>query len=155
MTNTPTLAEVVASMGEVDQANFTTAVAAVASSFSSTTGVEVDPAVVASLPAIRDHVLSGGEYALNLEEAMKQLADVPSVSNTLVARRVKAAEHAKIQADIAHMRPDQRMTYARQRGLDSPRPDVADSMTENERNALLAQLPPAARIAEARRRGWI
>ncbi|MBS4011079.1 MAG: hypothetical protein KGZ72_10025, partial [Roseovarius sp.] len=69
--------------------------------------------------------------------------------------RVKVAEIAKINSDTANMSRQQRMNYARERGLTGARPDTTSAMTRNEHDAVLAQLSPIQRMNYARRHGLV
>lgn len=136
-----------------DNANFIKAVEAVSSAFSARTTIEVDPEKIANLPAVRDHVLSGGEITLDIEAAISSLKNEPSISNALIAAEVEAAEISKIQSDTADMSRADRLSYARERGLTKSRADIADNMTLSEHLAVLQGLGPQQRIAYARRHG--
>lgn len=148
-----TIEHLLPSLSEEDRSNYLRAVSQVGIAFAARHSAEIDPVVIGALPQIRDHVLSGGEYPLHIEEAISALKDTPEVANKLISAEVEAAQIAKIEADIANMGPQQRMNYARERGLDRPRSDVTSTMTKNEHAVVLASLPPAGRIAYARRHG--
>lgn len=147
--------ELLTHMEDSDRANFMTAVGQIGSAFAARTTIEVDPQTIAALPQVRDHVLSGGEVELDLVAAIDALKEEPSISNKLIAAEVKAAEVSKIQADTANMSPADKITYARERGLDRPRADTAASMTANEHTAVLASLSPVQRMNYARRHGLV
>ncbi|EPX82123.1 hypothetical protein Salmuc_02492 [Salipiger mucosus DSM 16094] len=115
----------------------------------------MDPAMIANLPQVRDHVLSGGDVELDLSAALDGLREEPSISNQLIAAEVKEAEVTKIQSDTANMSRVEKMNYARERGLTKPREDVANTMTMNEHAAVLAGLSPVQRMNYARRHGIV
>lgn len=138
---------------EDDRANFVTAVGRVGAAFAARTSVEVDPQIVAALPQVGEHVLSGGAVELNLSEAIEALENEPSISNELIAVEVKAAKAAKIAEETRNLSPAEKISYARARGLDRPRDDVASTMTLNEHAVVLAGLNPQQRISYARRHG--
>ena len=140
---------------EDDRANFMRAVGQIGAAFAARTTIEVDPGVIAALPQVRDHVLSGGDVELDMSAALDALKEEPTISNQLIAAEVKAAEVSKIQADTANMSPANKITYARERGLDRPRADTTDSMTANEHAAVLASLSPVQRMNYARRHGLV
>lgn len=147
--------ELLTHMEDSDRANFMRAVGQIGSAFAARTTIEVDPQVIAALPQVRDHVLSGGDVELDLSAALDALKDEPSISNQLIAAEVKAAEVSKIQSDTANMSRTEKMNYARERGLDRPRSDVASTMTMNEHQAVLASLSPQQRMNYARRHGLV
>lgn len=140
---------------EDDRANFMRAVGQIGAAFAARTTIEVDPGVIAALPQVRDHVLSGGDVELDMSAALDALKEEPSISNQLIAAEVRAAEVSKIKEDTAHMSRAQRMEYARERGLTKPRDDVASTMTMNEHAAVLAGLSPQQRMNYARRHGLV
>lgn len=142
-------------LSDEDRANFMNAVGQIGSAFAARTTIEVDPQVIAALPQVRDHVLSGGDVELDLSAALDALKIEPAISNQLIAAEVKAAEVSKIQSDTANMSRTERMNYARERGLDRPRNDVASTMTMNEHQAVLASLSPQQRMNYARRHGLV
>jgi len=136
-----------------DLARFTQSVAGVSDAFAARTAIEVDPALIENLPAVREHVLSGGAIALDLEAAIASLKADPSISAKLIAAEVEAAEINKIQTDTASMSRQERMNYAREHGLDRPRDDVAAGIRLTEHLSVLSSLSPMQRIAYARRHG--
>jgi len=135
-----------------DLARFTQSVAGVSDAFAARTTIEVDPALIENIPAVREHVLSGGAIALDLEAAIASLKAEPSISAKLIAAEVESAEIKKIQTDTAGMSRQAKITYAREHGLDRPRSDVS-SMTLSEHLSVLSSLSPMQRIAYARRHG--
>ncbi len=145
--------ELLPHLSDEDRANFIKAVSGVGDAFASQTSITVGPEEIANLPAVREHVLSGGAIELDLEAAIASLKAKPSISAKLIAAEVEAAEINKIQTDTASMSRQAKMTYARERGLDRPRADVADSMTMNEHLVILKGLGPQQRMAYARRHG--
>lgn len=145
--------ELLPHLSEDDRANFMKAVGSIGAAFAARTTIEVDPGVIAALPQVRDHVLSGGDIELDLSSAITTLKEEPSISNQLIAAEVKAAEISKITEDTAHMSRQERINYARANGLDRPRADVASTMTMNEHAAVLASLSPQQRMNYARRHG--
>lgn len=147
--------ELLPHLSDDDRANFMKAVGSIGAAFAARTTIEVDPGVIAALPQVRDHVLSGGDVELDLSAAIDALKEEPSISNKLIAAEVKAAEVSKIQADTANMSRADRLNYARERGLDRPRDDVASTMTMNEHQAVLASLSPQQRMNYARRHGLV
>ncbi|WP_333848266.1 hypothetical protein [Phaeobacter italicus] len=142
-------------LGEDDRANFMKAVGSIGAAFAARTTIEADPQVIAALPQVRDHVLSGGGVELDMSAALDALKEEPSISNQLIAAEVKVAEVSKIQSDTANMSRIEKMNYARERGLDRPRDDVASTMTMNEHAAVLAGLSPVQRMNYARRHGLV
>lgn len=146
---------ILAEMSDDDRARFTSAISQIGSAFAARTTVEVDPAAIAGLPQIRDHVLTGGEIELDIAAAIEELKNEPSISNKLIAAEVKAAEFQKIADDTRNMSPADKITYARERGLDRPRSDTASTMTRNEHEAVLAQLSPQQRMNYARKHGLV
>ncbi|WP_132996843.1 hypothetical protein [Sulfitobacter pontiacus] len=136
-----------------DLARFTQSVAGVSDAFAARTAIEVDPALIENLPAVREHVLSGGAISLDLEAAIASLRNEPSISAKLIAAEVEAAEINKIQTDTASMSRQERMNYAREHGLDRPRDDVAAGTTINQHFEILKGLGPQQRMAYARRHG--
>lgn len=140
-------------LNEDDRTNFIKAVGSIGAAFAARTSIEVYPQVIAALPQVRDHVLSGGDIELDLSASLDALKDEPSISNQLIAAEVKAAEVSKIRSDTANMSPADKITYARERGLDRPRDDVVDTMTINEHAVVLAGLSPQQRMNYARRHG--
>lgn len=140
-------------LSDEDRANFIRAVGQVDAAFAARTTIEVDPALIANLPQVREHVMSGGAIELNLSDAMEALKADPSISNALIKAEVQAAEVSKIQADTANMSRTEKMNYAREHGLDRPRADTTASMTMNEHAAVLAGLSPMQRMNYARRHG--
>ncbi|WP_448326741.1 hypothetical protein [Sulfitobacter sp. M13] len=146
--------ELLQHLSDEDRANHLKALAAVKSAFAEYTKVEVDnPALIENLPAVREHVLSGGAIALDLEAAIASLKADPSISAKLIAAETEKTQHDTIRKETAGMSRQAKMTYARDRGLDRPRADVADSMTMNEHLAILKGLGPQQRMAYARRHG--
>ncbi|WP_448328761.1 hypothetical protein [Sulfitobacter sp. M13] len=146
--------ELLQHLSDEDRANHLKALAAVKSAFAEYTKVEVDnPALIENLPAVREHVLSGGAIELDLEAATASLRNEPSISAKLIAAEVEAAEINKIQTDTASMSRQERMNYAREHGLDRPRGDVAAGMSLNSHLAILKSLGPQQRMAYARRHG--
>jgi len=135
-----TIESLLAEMSDDDRARFTTAISQIGSAFAARTTVEVDPTAIAGLPQIRDHVLTGGEIELDIAGAIEELKNEPSISNKLIAAEVKEAEVKKIQDDTRNMSAADRMTYARERGLDRPRSDTASTMTRNEHEAVLVSI---------------
>lgn len=147
--------ELLTHMEDEDRANFMKAVGSIGAAFAARTTIEVDPGVIANLPQVRDHVLSGGDVELDLFGALDTLKDEPTISNKLIAAEVKAADVSRIQSDTANMSRIERMNYARERGLDRPRVDAAESMTMSEHQAVLAGLSPQQRMNYARRHGLV
>lgn len=145
--------ELLPNLNDEDRANFMRAVGSIGAAFAARTTIEVDPAMIANLQSVREHVLSGGDITLDIEAAMAALKDEPSISNKLIAAEVKEAELAQIQSDTSTMSRQEKMNYARERGLDRPRSDVASNMTLNEHQAVLAGLSPQQRLNYARRHG--
>lgn len=148
-----TIEELLPHLSDEDRANFMTAVGQIGAAFAARTTIEVDPAMIANLQSVREHVLSGGDITLDIEAAIAALKDEPSISNKMIAAEVKAAELSRIQSDTATMSPQERINYARERGLDRPRQDVISNMTMNEHQAVLATLSPQQRLNYARRYG--
>jgi|GEM_PF-1809154 hypothetical protein len=142
-------------LDDEDRARFTQAVSAIGKAFEAQTSVAVEPESITSLRAVRDHVLTGGAVELDLAAAIEELEADPRISNKLIAARVKVAEIAKINSDTANMSRQQRMNYARERGLTGARPDTTSAMTRNEHDAVLAQLSPIQRMNYARRHGLV
>ncbi|WP_375552984.1 hypothetical protein [Roseovarius mucosus] len=142
-------------LDDEDRARFTQAVSAIGKAFEAHTSVAVDPESITGLRAVRDHVLTGGAVELDLAAAIEELEQAPEISNKLIAARVKVAELNKITSDTANMSRQQRMNYAREMGLDKPRPDTTSAMTRNEHDAVLAQLSPIQRMNYARRHGLV
>ncbi|WP_323802609.1 hypothetical protein [Sulfitobacter litoralis] len=140
-------------LNDEDRANHLKAIGSIGDAFAYRTSIKVDPQRISNLPAVREHVLSGGAIALDIEAAISSLKNEPSISNALIAAEVEEAEIGKIQSDTATMSRADRLTYARERGLDRPRADVADSMSLNSHLAILQGLGPQQRIAYARRHG--
>lgn len=148
--------ETLAHLTDADRARFHEAIGRVGTAFAAQTGIEVDPATIAGLGTIRDHVLTGGEYPLDLAESIAALRKDTDVSNQLIAKQVEKAEISRIQTDTANMSPADKIAYARANGLDRPRDDTSPSnMTRNEHDAVLASLSPSQRISYARRHGLI
>lgn len=147
--------EILPHLSDEDRANFIRAVGSIGSAFAARTTIEVEPQTIAALPQVRDHVLSGGEIALDLSAAIDALKEEPSISNQLIKAEVKAAEITKIQRDTANMSRVDKMNYARANGLDRARDDVASAMTMNEHQAVLASLSPVQRMNYARRHGLV
>ncbi|MGY9039621.1 MAG: hypothetical protein ACKVLA_17585 [Rhodobacterales bacterium] len=146
--------ELLQHLSDEDRANHLKALAAVKSAFAEYTKVEVDnPALIENLPAVREHVLSGGAIELDLEAAIASLKAEPSISARLIAAELEEAQHATIRRETEGMSRQARMTYARERGLDRPRSDVSSSMTLSEHLAVLKGLGPQQRMAYARRHG--
>jgi hypothetical protein len=131
------------------------AVSEIGAAFAARTGIEVDPQIIADLPEVREYSLIGDEeYSLRTEDAIASLMDEPSISNALIRAEVKAAEMSTIQSEIKDLSPQQRLSYARKRGLDHPRQDTTDSMTMNEHMQVLQTLKtPQQRLNYARRHG--
>ncbi|QFT80907.1 hypothetical protein FIU89_09830 [Roseovarius sp. THAF27] len=145
--------DTLAHLGEEDRQRFTDAIGKVGKAFQMKTGIDVDPKTIAGLATIRDHVLTGGEYPLGLAESIEALKRDTDVSNALIAAEIERAEVSKINEDIANLRPQQRINYARANGLDRPRTDTTSSMTRNEHDTVLASLSPQQRINYARKHG--
>lgn len=130
------------------------AVGQIGAAFAARTGIEASPQLIANLPEVREYSLIGDEeFPLRTEDAIASLMDEPSISNALIRAEVKAAKASKIASGIKDMTPQQRISYAREKGLDRPREDVASTMTLNEHAAVLASLPAGQRITYARRFG--
>lgn len=143
-------------LGEEDRERFHKAIGEVGSAFEAKTGIEVDPQAVAGLSTIRDHVLSGGEYPLDLAASIKELKGDTNVSNALVAAEVERAEVSKIKSDTANMSARQKLNYARANGLDRAREDTShSSMTRADHDSVLADLSPVQRMNYARRHGLL
>jgi hypothetical protein len=140
-------------LNDEDRANHLRAISDIGSTFAARTTIEVDPEKISNLPAVREFVLSGGAIKLDLEAAIASLKNEPSISNALIAVDAAEAQHNTIKKETAGMSRQARMTYARERGLDRPRADVADSMSLNDHLAILSSLSPTQRIAYARRHG--
>lgn len=145
--------ELLTHLSDADRENFIEAVSRVSDAFESQTSLAVGHEKIANLSAVREHVLSGGAIELDLEAATASLRNEPSISAKLIAAEEESAEIKKIQTDTASMSRQAKMTYARERGLDRPRADVADSMTMNEHLVILKGLGPQQRMAYARRHG--
>jgi hypothetical protein len=140
-------------LSDEDRANHLRAIGDIGSAFAARTTIEVDPTKIANLPTVREHVLSGGAIALDIEAAISSLKNEPSISNALIAAEVEVAEISKIQSETANMSRQARMVYARERGLDRPRSDVSGNMTLSEHLSVLQSLGPTQRISYARRHG--
>ena len=154
MTNTTALTGLLPHLSAEDQAKLMNAVDTVGAAFAARNGgIKVDPTAVAATPQIIEHIMSGGDYPLNIEAALDVLKNEPTIQAALIKSEVQAAELSKINSDIAGMSRQQKMNYARERGLDRPRPDAVASMTPNEHAAVLAQLSPQQRMSYARRHG--
>lgn len=147
--------KILTNLTDEDRARFTQSVSAIGKAFEAQTSVAVDPDSIVGLSAVRDHVLTGGEIELDLAAAIEELEAEPRIANKLIAAQVKVAEANKIASDTKNMTRQQRMNYARERGLDKPRPDTNSTMTRNEHDAVLAQLSPQQRLNYARRHGLI
>ena len=148
--------ETLAHLTDADRARFHEAIGKVGTAFAAKTGIEVDPATIAGLGTIRDYVLSGGEYPLDLAQSISDLKQDTDISNQLIAAQVEKAEISRIQTDTANMSPADKIAYARAHGLDRPRDDTSPSnMSRNEHDAVLAGLSPQQRINYARRHGLI
>jgi len=145
--------ELLSHLDSEDLARFTKSVAGVGDAFTELTAIEVDPALIENLPAVREHVLSGGAISLDLEAAIASLKADPSISAKLIAAEVESAEIKKIQTDTAGMSRQAKITYAREHGLDRPRSDVAAGTTINQHFEILKGLGPQQRMAYARRHG--
>jgi len=139
-------------LSDEDRANHLKAIGSIGDAFAYRTSIKVDPERISNLPAVREHVLSGGAIALDIEAAISSLKNEPSISNALIAAEVESAENSRIQSEISGMSRQARMTYARERGLDRPRSDVS-SLTLSEHLSVLSSLSPMQRIAYARRHG--
>ena|SRR6056297_1546850 len=148
-----TLENILTHLDDEDRARFTQSVSAIGKAFEAQTSVAIEPDSIVGLKAVRDHVLTGGAVELDLAAAIEELESDPKISNKLIAAQVKVAEANKIVSDTANMSPQQKMNYARENGLDKPRPDTTSSMTRNEHDAVLAGLSPQQRLNYARRHG--
>ena len=144
--------ELLPHLSEDDRANHLRAIGDIGDVFAARTTIEVDPDKIANLPAVRDHVLSGGAISLDLEAAIASLKAEPSISAKLIAAEVESTRISQIQYETANLSRADRVTYARERGLDRPRSDVS-SMTLSEHLSVLSSLSPMQRIAYARRHG--
>lgn len=140
-------------LDDTDKENLSRAIKEVGQAFETTTGISVSFDAIMGLQAVREHVLSGGDYPLDLANALAGLRALPEVSNALLKAEVDQAEISKIQSDTATMSRQEKMNYARERGLDRPRTDVTSNMTINEHQAVLAGLSPNQRMSYARRHG--
>jgi len=145
--------ELLGHLSDADRENFIEAVSRVSDAFESQTSLAVDPEKIANLPAVREHVLSGGAIALDLEAAIASLKAEPSISAKLIASENEKTRNDTIRKETEGMSRQAKMTYARERGLDRPRADVADSMTINQHFEILKGLGPQQRMAYARRHG--
>jgi hypothetical protein len=155
MKNTNGLQGLIPHLSAEDQAVMMTAVDTVGAAFAARNGgIEVAPDVIAAAAPVIEHIMSGGDYPLNIEAALDVLKNEPTIQNMLIKAEIQAAEMSKINSDIAGMTPRQRLSYARERGLDKSRADTAQStLTQNEHAVVLAALNPGARMAYARRHG--
>ncbi|WP_167647628.1 hypothetical protein [Mameliella alba] len=138
-----------------DHANYLKAVDEVGAAFAARNGgITVDPEIIGELPQVREHVLSGGEYPLNLELALSALKEEPSISDELIRAEVKEARLAQIEAATAKMSPQQRISWARENGLDRPREEFRGSnLSMNEHMQVLQGLSPQQRLNYCRRHG--
>jgi len=144
--------ELLQHLSDGDRAHHLEAIGLIFDAFTELTTIEVDPTLIENLSAVREHVLSGGQIALDIEAATTELKADPSISAKLIAAEVEAAEINKIQTDTASMSRQERMNYAREHGLDRPRSD-SSNMTLSEHLSVLSSLSPMQRIAYARRHG--
>jgi hypothetical protein len=140
-------------LSDKDRANHLKAIGSIGDTFAARTTIEVDPALIENIPAVREHVLSGGAIELDLEAAIASLKAEPSISARLIAAEVESTRISQIQYETANLSRADRLTYARERGLDRPRSDVFNSMTLSEHLAILKGLGPQQRMAYARRHG--
>ena len=140
-------------LNDEDRANHLRSIADVSDAFTAQTSVEIDPERIANLPAVREHVLSGGAISLDIEACISSLKKEPSISNALIAAEKEEAQHDTIRKETAGMSRQAKMAYARERGLDRPRSDVSNNMTLNEHQAVLQSLGPQQRICYARKHG--
>jgi len=145
--------ELLPHLSEDDRANHLRAIGDIADVFAARTTIEVDPEKIANLPAVREHVLSGGAISLDIEACISSLKKEPSISNALIAAEKEEAQHDTIRKETAGMSRQAKMAYARERGLDRPRSDVSNNMTLNEHQAVLQSLGPQQRICYARKHG--
>lgn len=145
--------ELLPHLSDEDRAHHLKAIGLIFDAFTELTTIEVDPTLIENLSAVREHVLSGGQIALDIEAATTELKADPSISAKLIAAEVESTRISQIQYETANLSRADRVTYARERGLDRPRADVADSMTMNEHLAILKGLGPQQRMAYARRHG--
>ena len=145
--------ELLPHLSDEDRAHHLKAIGLIFDAFTELTTIEVDPTLIENLSAVREHVMSGGQIALDIEAATTELKADPSISAKLIAAEVEAAEINKIQTDTASMSRQERMNYAREHGLDRPRDDVAAGIRLTEHLSVLSSLSPMQRIAYARRHG--
>lgn len=149
----PDITNILTHLTDEDRTRFTQAVSAIGKAFEAQTSITVEPDSIVGLCAVRDHVLTGGAVELDLAAAIEELEQAPEISNKLIAARVKVAEANKITSDTKNMTRQQKMNYAREKGLTSARPDTTSSMSRNEHDVILAQLSPQQRMNYARRHG--
>tara|TARA_R110002012_G_C11375472_1_gene582625 strand:+ start:132 stop:581 length:450 start_codon:yes stop_codon:yes gene_type:complete len=141
-------------LGDTDKENLSRAIKEVGQAFETTTGITVEFDAIMGLQAVREHVLSGGDYPLDLANAMAGLRALPEVSNALLKAEVEQAKIAQIQSETASMSPMDKITYARERGLTKKRDDLSGSnLSKSEHAQILSTLSPQQRLNYARRHG--
>jgi len=144
--------ELLPHLTDKDRANHLKAIADIKSAFAEYAAVEVCPTLIENLYTVREHVLSGGAIELDMDASISALKEEPSISAKLIAAEVESTRISQIQYETANLSRADRVTYARERGLDRPRSDVS-SMTLSEHLSVLSSLSPMQRIAYARRHG--
>ncbi|MEO9632436.1 MAG: hypothetical protein ABJG14_18545 [Sulfitobacter sp.] len=141
-------------LDNTDKENLSRAIKEVGQAFETTTGITVEFDAIMGLQAVREHVLSGGDYPLDLANAMAGLRALPEVSNALLKAEVEQAELSRIQSDTATMSRQDKMNYARERGLTKQRDDLSgSSLSKSEHAQILSTLSPQQRLNYARRHG--
>ena len=106
--------ELLGHLSDADRENFIEAVSRVSDAFESQTSLAVDPEKIANLPAVREHVLSGGAIALDLEAAIASLKAEPSISAKLIASENEKTRNDTIRKETEGMSRQAKMTYARE-----------------------------------------
>lgn len=121
-------------------------------------GADVTEEEVAQLPSLRTYALGDDRALEESEWYERELYAIPEVREA--KRRAAMAEEIKAGDGAAHeelmsMRPAQRMEFARANGLTgNGDPEERVSVdTQAERLEILLGMPPAARIAQARKWG--
>lgn len=146
--NDPSTFHQIVASNETFQARFD-ALSSLVISYVKDMGAEITKTECALIPSVRVSVLTG-ESLENSEFFQREVSRLPGVVAAREREELKAklaAGDEAANAELKRMRPDQKLTYARQMGLtgENPRPtQSADDEAAEQR--MILTLNPAARI---------
>jgi len=146
-----TLSETCAVLGPEYTATLLHSVTALAAAAQAKFGCAADTTELMSLNAVRDLVL--GDVEMSTEEALTQLAEVPTFKAKLALRKNDAQARGMHAANMANMTRSERINYARQNPELASESNKSEQLSDSEFLRIAASLGPANRIAFARKHG--